>query len=312
MMPWAALDDEFHSHPKILQVGNAGAGLFARALSYCAAHLTDGFVPDGFVRQATEGKVALARKVEEGHLWRRVEGGYEIPDYLQFNPSREQVAAKRSEISQKRSIAGRKGAEARWGHSNPHNNQSGKSDSKPDGNGDGIEMPPSPSPSPRGSRVSSGQTAETEFSPLPATDELDPADPIDRLLACIRDPDQGTERVLRSFVGKVPEAAFEIAREEVRTHNGGAGLAVTILKRIRDTGILVDTPPETTEKEQSQRPLFDVARDLIERFATEYPDDALLDELGILERKREEQLTDDQRTMLLELAAERRTQTAAA
>ncbi len=128
-MPFALLDDKFHSNAKVYAAGNAGAGLYARALSYCADHLTDGFVPAAWVRSI--GTPALIKKLETVRLWQRVssgdsfqtlnragvehrvniiESGFWIPDYLWDNPSRADVKNKRK----KKADAGRKGAEKRW------------------------------------------------------------------------------------------------------------------------------------------------------------------------------------------------------
>lgn len=127
-MSYVLLDDQFHSHPKIEDVGNAGAGLFARALSYCGSYLTDGFVPEAWVKARASEK--LRQKLCDAGLWTRVvdgesfhyddgsehyivtvEGnGFFIPDYLVLNPSRKQVEARREAKSE----AGKRGAEKRW------------------------------------------------------------------------------------------------------------------------------------------------------------------------------------------------------
>lgn len=120
LMPFVFLDDAFHSNPKVLSVGLDGAGLYARALSYCGHYLTDGFVPRGWAREVVGRKQKLLRALTEAGLWREVENGYCIPDYLDFNPPRELVEAQRSELSEKRRVAGQKGAAARWGNGKPH------------------------------------------------------------------------------------------------------------------------------------------------------------------------------------------------
>lgn len=128
-MPFALLDDKFHSNGKVMAAGNAGAGLYARALSYCADHLTDGFVPDAWARHA--GTKTLVDKLTKTGLWRPVLGensftirktkgvdltitvtgkGFFIPDYLEHNPTRAEVEAKRKTKAE----AGRKGAHKRW------------------------------------------------------------------------------------------------------------------------------------------------------------------------------------------------------
>lgn len=126
-MTWVRLEDGFHSNLKTVAVGNTGAGLYVRALSYCGDKLTDGWVPAGWVREV--GGRTLPKKLLDAGLWITVNGGeyyefptedgyykpdipgpgYFIPDYLLLNPSKEMVLAKRGELSQIRAEAGRKG-----------------------------------------------------------------------------------------------------------------------------------------------------------------------------------------------------------
>lgn len=149
-MTFAALDERFHSDPKVHAAGNDGAGVYARALSYCADYSTDGFIPQAWASEIA--KPALRKKISASRLWlevaagqtfayaldpgtpfglRHTEGssepitytveipdrGYFIVDYLEYNPTRSAVAARREDLSRKRSEAGKKGAFARWqGH----------------------------------------------------------------------------------------------------------------------------------------------------------------------------------------------------
>lgn len=115
-MPWARLDDKFHSHPTTWMVGLEANGLFARGLSYCADQLTDGFMPEQWVwsnvpsTQRSKDPRGIITKLEEAGLWERVEDGWHIADYLTYNPSRDEVLADR----ERRSEAGRKAAKAKW------------------------------------------------------------------------------------------------------------------------------------------------------------------------------------------------------
>lgn len=88
-MSWVRLDDSFHTHPKVLAAGNAGAGLFVRCLTYCSSHLTDGFVPSAAAKLL--GSTSDIKRCVAAGLLERVEGGWRIPDYLDFNPSADQV-----------------------------------------------------------------------------------------------------------------------------------------------------------------------------------------------------------------------------
>lgn len=104
-MAWAKFDDHFHSNPKIVQAGNAVAGLYARCITYCADYLTDGLVPGGipwgFLSQLHDPS-DLVSLVTKAGLWEEVEGGYLIPDYLEFNPSKEEVLENRRKEREKK------------------------------------------------------------------------------------------------------------------------------------------------------------------------------------------------------------------
>ena len=88
-MPWFKLDDSFHSHPKVMAAGNEAVGLFVRCGTYAAQHLTDGFIPQQVV--LLYGSEALADTLVEAKLWRRTRGGWQIHDYLNYNPSKQAV-----------------------------------------------------------------------------------------------------------------------------------------------------------------------------------------------------------------------------
>lgn len=129
-MSWGKLDDKFHSHPKVLAAGNEAVGVYARALSYCADHNTDGFVSRVWAKQIAT--VKLLNRLTQVGLWIEVSAGewqtvsdrrdtgnrpledvtlkflmdgFFIPDYLHLNPSRLEAELARS----KRRNAGSKG-----------------------------------------------------------------------------------------------------------------------------------------------------------------------------------------------------------
>jgi len=80
-----------------------------------------------------------------------------------------------------------------------------------------------------------GETAIKQLDPssFDANDDLDPSDPVHRLLAVLPDRDERTERVLRAAGAGLPEAAWATARDEVVRRGVGAGYAVQMLRRIR-------------------------------------------------------------------------------
>ena len=129
-MSWVKLDDQFHSHPKVIACGNEAAGVYARSLAYCGAYYTDGFVSRK--QAATFAPTRVLKRVTEAGLWEEVEPGesrtvtgrrdsgnrtlpnvtitfcyygYFIEDFLHHNPTRDEAEAARA----KRRAAGSKG-----------------------------------------------------------------------------------------------------------------------------------------------------------------------------------------------------------
>ena len=103
-MTWTRLDDGFWSNPKVLAAGNEAAGAYARALSYCGCHETDGKIPTDVAKFIAKPKV-LQTLIDAG-LVELNGAGYVIPDYLTFNPSHESLEAKR-EADRRRKAAGK-------------------------------------------------------------------------------------------------------------------------------------------------------------------------------------------------------------
>lgn len=97
-MAWLKVDDKLPRNPKILAGDIETAWYFVCAMTHCAEQLTDGFIARSAVPlvapHITDPQSVADRCVTLG-LFRQVEDGYWIPDYLEYNPSREQVMAKR-------------------------------------------------------------------------------------------------------------------------------------------------------------------------------------------------------------------------
>jgi hypothetical protein len=92
---WFRVDDTFSTHPKVLRAGNAALGLWARAGSWSAAQLTDGFVPTDMVAVLGGRKSDVAKLIDVG-LWEPVHGGYKFHQWEQYQPTRKQVEADRA------------------------------------------------------------------------------------------------------------------------------------------------------------------------------------------------------------------------
>lgn len=106
-MTWIKVDDHFDEHPKMAAIGPTGWGVWLGGLAYSNRNLTDGFIPQAIAWRFQAEKV-VGQLVQVG-LWSEVAGGFQIHDYAQYQPSREQVFAdrKRAAERQKRFRNGR-------------------------------------------------------------------------------------------------------------------------------------------------------------------------------------------------------------
>lgn len=107
-MPWLKLDDALLDHRKVrraIRDGGLGAlGLHVAGLLNAAKYLTDGHVEDEFVEEifdlarvrSDDARGRLVNVLVKRELWLPDDrGGFSIHDYLDHNPSREQVEANR-------------------------------------------------------------------------------------------------------------------------------------------------------------------------------------------------------------------------
>lgn len=102
-MAWVRLDESFPEHPKVIEAGPIAAWLHVRAIAYCNRQLTDGFLLHAVVKSMNG--TASAKVLVKVGLWKPVRGGYEIHDYLEYQPSRQDVLDRR----RRRAEAGRLG-----------------------------------------------------------------------------------------------------------------------------------------------------------------------------------------------------------
>lgn len=111
---WVRIDDQIAHHPKFLTVGAEASWLWLCGQSYCARYLTDGFIPSPALPTlciVSDINGSAERLVMVG-LWDRVEGGYQVHDYHDYNPTRDEVLERKRE----RSEAGRRGGKKSAAH----------------------------------------------------------------------------------------------------------------------------------------------------------------------------------------------------
>jgi|JI9StandDraft_1071089.scaffolds.fasta_scaffold44891_3 hypothetical protein len=100
-MTWVKLDDGFADHPKVIDAGPLASWLFVCGLAYCSRQLTDGFIPTGQVRRLAdvERPDELVNTLIRVGMWQKVDGGYQVHDYLDYQPSADEVKRKRGEAA---------------------------------------------------------------------------------------------------------------------------------------------------------------------------------------------------------------------
>ena len=108
-MTWVKLDDAFPHHPKVVGLSDNAFRTHVTALCYCGLYLTDGHVPTSALRQLGSRKAAI--DLEACGLWIKTDHGWMIRDYLEYNPSKEQVNEERDRRREAGRIGGLRKAE---------------------------------------------------------------------------------------------------------------------------------------------------------------------------------------------------------
>lgn len=120
---YAKLDDELFDHPKLSAagqiLGKSGIGIalgfYTAGLLYTNRHLTDGMLTAAVISSWTnrfEKPLAVADALAKAGLFDKVEGGFRIHDYHEYNPSATAIKKKRREDRDRK----RREREAKHGH----------------------------------------------------------------------------------------------------------------------------------------------------------------------------------------------------
>lgn len=163
-MAWVKLDDQFPDHPKVVQAGPLAAWLYVCGLAYCARYLTDGFIPAAQVRKLADvdDVTPLVTALVAVGLWRECEGGYEVHDYLDYNPPAAKVRAERA-ANAKRQAKFRDRMRNSEDEASPSDVTNDGSNGVSNGVSHGVSSAvPSPSPSPNKENEEEGQAEQPE------------------------------------------------------------------------------------------------------------------------------------------------------
>ena len=105
-MTWARFDDGFPGHRKVRRLTDGAYRLHTTAICHCAHDLTDGFVTPEDIEDMPSIRQSPKRITELifRELWSVCPGGWMIHDYLDYNPSREQVMAERESARERKEV----------------------------------------------------------------------------------------------------------------------------------------------------------------------------------------------------------------
>lgn len=96
-MTWFTVDDGFWSHPKTIGISLGAVGVWTLAGSWCAQHLTDGYIPADALAMICRRKVdRQAQELVERNLWTPVGDGWQFVDWSQWQLTRAEVEARRA------------------------------------------------------------------------------------------------------------------------------------------------------------------------------------------------------------------------
>ena len=115
-MSWVRVDSAMASNHKVLALltergGDHALCVYIFALGHSARQGLDGFIPE-IALGLIHGRKKDADLLVNTGMWRPVPGGYEVPDFAEFQPSGEE--------SRRRTEKAKLAAHARWSKTQPN------------------------------------------------------------------------------------------------------------------------------------------------------------------------------------------------
>lgn len=112
-MAWFKCCDTLFSNHKVMQAWTsepAAMGLWIIAGTWSASQELDGFVPEHMVNLWASNGTELGLVLEDAGLWKRdaAQAGWRFHDFLDYNPSKEELAERRAKESARKAGGSRK------------------------------------------------------------------------------------------------------------------------------------------------------------------------------------------------------------
>lgn len=155
-MVWVKIDDQFTENPKVRSVSDRAFRLHVAGLCHCGALLTDGLIERHKVASLLP-KVTrpMVQELVDANLWLEHPDGYEVKDYLKYNPTREQVLKEREAAAERK---------RRW-----QDSKNGVRNAVPNGEKNAERNAAPPRPAPKGLGAGSvGSPSAVVPSPAPS------------------------------------------------------------------------------------------------------------------------------------------------
>lgn len=99
-MPWFNVDDKMFSHEKPRKAGLEAIGLWAVCGSFCSNNLTDGFVPEWYVKSWSRG-ARLAQNLVDARLWEPADGGWQFLSWPEYQRTKAEIEADRAQARER-------------------------------------------------------------------------------------------------------------------------------------------------------------------------------------------------------------------
>lgn len=164
-MTWVKLDDAFTENPKVRYLSDRAFRLYVAGLCHCGSHLTDGVIERHKV-SALLPKVSkpMVQELVDAVLWLEHTDGFEVKDFLKYNPPRDRVMREREAAAERK----RRWQEAREEERNavPNGVKNGER------NGERSGAPPHPAPKGRGVGCVDSPSAAPSPAPSGGDDRL--------------------------------------------------------------------------------------------------------------------------------------------
>ena len=114
-LSWVRVDSALASNHKVLALiaergGDHALNVYIFALGHIARQGLDGFLPE-IALGLIHGRKRDADMLVDVGMWRSIPGGYEVPDWAEYQPT--------GEDSKRRSEKAKKAAAARWAKKQP-------------------------------------------------------------------------------------------------------------------------------------------------------------------------------------------------